>query len=182
LRERIAAAIHAEPQTVGAPPVEPIALASPAPATEPIRLARWWAQATPWMAAALVLLVLSAGLLVWNVRLREEIARVPVAETIALVPTDAAPGASGQVTYRPDERLLRLDVRDLPPLAPDQVYEVWLIAGDDPPQAAGVFADTSVEHALVIDRDQYDTLAITAEPGPLGTAAPTGEIVATAAL
>ena len=40
----------------------------------------------------------------------------------------------------------------------------------------------SIEHAIIADRSQYQTLAITAEPGPLGTAAPTGEIVATAAL
>jgi hypothetical protein len=74
-----------------------------------------------------------------------------------------------------------LDVRDLPPLEPDQVYEVWLI-GADGPVPAGVFDQPTDQHAIVADRDLYDTLAITAEPGPLGTEAPTGEIVATAPL
>ena len=74
-----------------------------------------------------------------------------------------------------------LDVRDLPPLKPDQVYEVWLI-GANGPKPAGVFDQPTDQHAIVADRSQYDTLAITAEPGPLGTAAPTGEIVATASL
>jgi hypothetical protein len=120
-------------------------------------------------------------LLVWNLRLREQLATAPVTETIALAPTDAAPGAHGEVTYLPQDNLLLLDVRDLPPLKPDQVYEVWLI-GSEGPVPAGTFDQPTDQHAVVADRSQYETLAITAEPGPLGTAAPTGEIVATAPL
>jgi hypothetical protein len=115
--------------------------------------------------------------------LREQIQQTtaPIAETIALAPTDAAPDASGEVTYLPQDKLLMLDVRDLPPLEPDQVYEVWLI-GAEGPVPAGTFDQPTDQHAVVADRDLYDTLAITAEPGPLGTEAPTGEIVATAPL
>ncbi len=71
-----------------------------------------------------------------------------------------------------------------PPLSagPGQVYEVWLIGEDGVPAPSGVFDQPTDQHAVVADRDQYDTLAITAEPGPLGTDAPTGEIVATASL
>ena len=105
-----------------------------------------------------------------------------MAETIALAPTDAAPNASGQVSLLPDDRLLILDVRDLPPLKSGQVYEVWLIGEDGVPAPAGVFDHPTDQHAVVADRDRYDTLAITAEPGPLGTEAPTGEIMATASL
>jgi anti-sigma-K factor RskA len=137
---------------------------------------------TPWAAAAAILLLLSAGLLVWNLRLREQIATAPVAETIALAPTDLAPDARGEVTYLPQDDLFMLEVRDLPPLEPDQVYEVWLIGEDGVPAPAGVFDQPTDQHAIVADRDRYDTLAITAEPGPLGTEAPTGEIVATASL
>jgi hypothetical protein len=127
------------------------------------------------------LLLLSAGLLVWNLRLREQIATAPVAETIALAPTDLAPEASGEVTFIPEDDLFILDVRDLPPLQPDQVYEVWLI-GEEGPVPAGVFDQPTDQHAVVADRDQYDTLAITTEPGPLGTTTATGEVVATASL
>jgi anti-sigma-K factor RskA len=134
------------------------------------------------MAAAGILLLLSAGLLVWNLRLREQIVGTSVAETIALEPTDVAPNASGTVTYLANEELFIVDVRDLPPLAPGQVYEVWLIGEDGVPAPSGVFDQPTDQHAVVADRDQYDTLAITAEPGPLGTDAPTGEIVATASL
>ncbi len=191
LRERIAAAVMAEP--AASPPPSAVA---PAPTAlesgptiksvtriaEPIRKpTSFWSQATPWAAAAAILLLLSAGLLVWNLRLREQIATAPVAETIALAPTDAAPQARGEVTYLPQDDLFILDVRDLPPLEPDQVYEVWLI-GAEGPVPAGVFDQPTDQHAIVADRDLYDTLAITAEPGPLGTTTATGEIVATASI
>lgn len=194
LRDRIATAIVAEaaapppapPARSAVPSLAPAPSLSPAPPwPEPIRPpVSFWARATPWAAAAAILLLLSAGLLVWNLRLREQVQLVtaPVAETIALAPTDAAPGAGGEVTYLPQDALFILDVRDLPPLAPDQVYEVWLIGEDGVPAPVGVFDQPTDQHAIVADRAQYDTLAITAEPGPLGTAAPTGEIVATASL
>jgi anti-sigma-K factor RskA len=194
LRDRIAAAIVAEaaapipapPALSAVPSLERVPSIAPAPlAPEPVRKpVSFWSRATPWAAAAAILLLLSAGLLVWNLRLREQIqqATAPVAETIALAPTDAAPEAHGEVTYLPQDDLFILDVRDLPPLEPDQVYEVWLIGEDGVPAPAGVFDQPTDQHAIVADRAQYDTLAITAEPGPLGTVAPTGEIVATAPL
>jgi anti-sigma-K factor RskA len=189
LRDRIATAIAAEaasplPAPSASPAPEPMPAIAPAPpATEPIRKpASFWSRATPWAAAAAILLLLSAGLLVWNLRLREQIATAPVAETIALAPTDVAPDARGEVTYLPQDDLFMLEVRDLPPLEPDQVYEVWLIGEDGVPAPAGVFDQPTDQHAIVADRDRYETLAITAEPGPLGTEAPTGEIVATASL
>lgn len=183
LRDRLSAAVLAD--AAAAPPSAPLAPAvqpAPTPRPEPIRRPdSFWSRATPWAAAAAALLLITAGLLFWNLQLRNQIAATPVAETVALAPTDAAPGASGEVRYLPDEQLFFVDVRDLPPLAEGQVYEVWLI-GADGPVPAGVFDRSTDQHAIVADRTQYDTLAITAEPGPLGTEAPTGEIVATAPL
>ncbi len=191
LRDRISAAVLAESATSGTPPAPmpptPVAPVIPISAprrelSEPIRPAKWWSKATPWAAAAAILLLVSAGLLVWNLRLQDQIVTAPASETIALAPTDAAPNASGEVTYLPDDNLLLLDVRQLPALEPGQVYEVWLIGEDGVPAPAGVFGQETARHAIVADRGQFDTLAITAEPGPLGTEAPTGEIVATAPL
>ena len=177
LRDRIAAAVMAEAAS------SPLAPAARERLSELIRKpASFWSRATPWAAAAAILLLLSTGLLVWNLQLREQVVDAPVSETIALAPTDAAPGASGEVTYIADDDLFLVDVRDLPPLHPDQVYEVWLIGEDGVPAPAGAFDQPTDQHAIVADRAQYDTLAITAEPGPLGTEAPTGEIVATASL
>jgi anti-sigma-K factor RskA len=189
LRGRIAAAAHADGRGGRPAPSQRIAPLPPPPTPhaettrppEPIRpTTTWWSRATPWAAAAAILLLLTAGLLVWNLRLREELSTA-TPQTVALVPTDAAPGASGEVRYQPDSQLFLLDVKNLPPLQSGQVYEVWLI-NDQGPKPAGVFDQSTAEHALIADRSQYQTIAITAEPGPLGTAAPTGEIVATATL
>lgn len=194
LRGRISAAILADASTPQIPPA-PIPFPPPAPRTapsppavperlaaEPIRPEKWWSRATPWIAAAAILLLVSGGLLAWNLRLQNQIATVPAPEIIALAPGETAPDASGEVTYFPNDSLLVLDVRDLPALGPGQVYEVWLLGESGAPVPAGVFDQESDRHAIVVDRSQFTTLAITAEPGPLGTEAPTGEIVATAAL
>ena len=162
-------------------PVPAIAPAPPVP--EPIRKpASFWSRATPWAAAAAILLLLSAGLLVWNLRLHEQIATAPVAETIALAPTDAAPGCPRRGHLSPAGRSLH----------PRRARSAAAGTGSGlrgladrrgwRPVPAGVFDQPTDQHAIVADRDQYDTLAITAEPGPLGTEAPTGEIVATASL
>ena len=136
---------------------------------------------TPWAAAAVVLLAVSLGLLGWNLRLQQDLGRREAVETFALRPSAAAPGASGQLTYLEDRRVLILAVRDLPPLAPGQVYEVWLIR-DGAPAPAGVFAASTAEHAVVADPGRYEALAITVEPGPLGSPGPTTAPVAQASL
>ncbi len=183
LRGRIAEAVREDAAIVPpAPPIVPYRAPAQAPPTPIRRTAPVWSLATPWAAAAAALLLIAAGLLFWNMQLRDQLTATPLAEVIALAPTDAAPDASGEVRYLPGERLLYLDVRDLPPLPEGHVYEVWLIGGDEPPVPAGTFDQSTDQHAIVADRDRFDTLAITAEPGPLGTEAPTGEIVATAAL
>lgn len=182
LRDRISAAVLAEtPEAPPVPPAAPLPTVAPV-APEPIRPPdSFWSRATPWAAAAAALLLLSAGLLFWNLQLRDQLSGQTPPQVIALAPTDAAPGASGEVRYIPDERLFFVDVRDLPPLPEGKVYEVWLI-GEGGPVPAGTFDQSTDQHAIVADRAQYQTLAITAEPGPLGTESPTGEIVATAAL
>ena len=43
------------------------------------------------------------------------------------------------------------------------------------PVPAGVFDNATAQHAIAADRSQFNTLAITMEPGPMGTAAPTSE-------
>jgi anti-sigma-K factor RskA len=189
LRDRIAVAVMAEPASL--PPAAPAALRSTPTITPVVRVselirkpASFWSRVTPWAAAAAILLVLSIGLLIRTLQLQDQLRQtaVPVAETIALASTDAAPDVSGEVIYLPEDDLFLVDVRDLPSLEPHQVYEVWLIGEDGVPVPAGVFDQPTDRHAVIADRDQYETLAITVEPGPLGTEAPTGEIVATAAL
>jgi anti-sigma-K factor RskA len=184
LRERISAAVLAEAGPAAPPPTPKAAPPAPPapPAPVPIRrTAPVWSLSTPWAAAAAALLLVAVGLLLWNMQLREQLASTPTPQVVALAGTDAAPNARGEVRYLPDERLFYIDVRDLPPLAEGHVYEVWLI-GDQGTVPAGVFDQSTAQHAVVADRSQFTTLAITVEPGPIGTDAPTGEIVATATL
>lgn len=191
LRGRIAEAIlEGTPRT---PPVSasahpwpdgPLPAPTPAfpPAPTPIRPAPFWQRATPWAAAAAALLLLTLGLLFWNLQLQSEIASVPAPDIVALEPDpNLAPGASGEVHYSPQQQLFLVDVRDLPALPEGYVYEVWLI-NDEGASPAGVFDQSTDQHAIVADRSQYNLLAITVEPGPLGTESATGEIVATAPL
>ena len=189
LRDRISAAALADSPIQFAPvafpatppPTQFIGLpAAPANVVRPKPV--FWQRASVWATAAAALLVISLGLLYWNMQLRNETtATIPV-ETVALAPTNMAPGASGAVHYMPQQGVIMLDVKDLPPLPEGFVYEVWLI-GDSGPVAAGVFDDSTAQHAIAADRSQYTTLAVTMEPGPMGTEAPTtDDVYATASL
>lgn len=126
----------------------------------------------PWAVAAALALLVSLGMLAWNIRLRDELDRQPAVETIALQPAAAAGGATGELTYLPDRQVLILRMRDLPTLAPDQVYEVWLL-GDAAPRPVGVLAQADAAFAVAADIAHYEALALTVEPGPLGGTAPT---------
>ena len=187
LRDRISAAALAEmpapPPALAAPvakspgqavPPQPANIIRPEPA--------FWQRASVWATAAAALLLISIGLLYWNLQIRNEIATTPQVQTVALAPTDMAPNVAGEVKYMPQEGVVLLDVRDLPPLPDGYVYEVWLI-GEGGAVAAGVFDDSTAQHAIAADRSQFDTVAVTREPGPMGTEAPTtGEIYASASL
>lgn len=185
LRDRIAAAALADAPTRPAPLASPQAAPGRSESGNPANIVRpepaFWQRAAVWATAAAALLLISLGLLYWNMQLRSEISTTPQVETLALASTAMAPQATGEVHYMPQQGVLMLDVKDLPPLPEGYVYEVWLI-GEGNPVPAGVFADASAQHAVAADRSQFTTLAITREPGPMGTAAPTGEIYATASL
>ncbi len=192
LRGRIAEAILEEsrlaPPTPAMPPQQPRAPLPipppPLPVPTPIRpevTAPFWQRPAPWAAAAAALLIVTLGLLFWNLQLQSQVASVPTPEVIALATTDAAPGASGEVLYTPQDQLLMLNVSDLPPLPEGHVYEVWLI-GEGAPVPAGTFNQSTARHAIVAEPGAFQTLAITIEPGPLGTEAPTSDPIATASL
>lgn len=205
LRARIESSVRADLASRGAPdapasppapaslprPAPPPAALRPAPAEPPLPTAVPtplhrpapvpFRSAVPLAAAAALLLAVALGLLAWNLQLRQEIEQA-APTTIALVPADTAVAASGQVEVLPEDNLLLLDVRDLPPLAPGEVYQVWLLGPDGTPTPAGVFAGTPARHAIAADPAAWSALAITNEPGPLGSPGPTGRIVATAPL
>lgn len=174
LRERFLGAVAAEAQAAPRQEREP---ARPAPA--PLFARRQWARA--YAAAAIVLLTLSLGLLGWNVNLQRQVrdarlerdAARATLQTWQLASTTSQP-ASGRVLYLPEHQQAILIVNGLPPLQPGQVYQVWLIQNGQP-QGAGVLQVASGETAMRADLTRYQTVAITIEPGPSGSPAPTSQ-------
>lgn len=174
LRDRVATAVAAEPRPGPAASrdlAEPVSLA----AVRDRRQSLWWA-----LAAAALLLV-SLGLGGWNLKLQREMAAMKP-RTVALAATDAGQGARGAVMVMPQEQVVLLDVSDLPPLPANMVYEVWMIHPDGTPVPGGVFTGQEARHAMAADPSNVATVAITAEPGPAGLPAPTGQIMAAASL
>ena len=179
LRDRIQAAVLrdladadrpvAAPRPLPAPRREEERAGVPAPLPGP-RFGRRFV--TPWAAAAL-LLAFSLGMLTWNVRLHQALGQQEVVETIALQPAEAAAGAAARLTYLEDRRVMIVSVRNLPPLSPGQVYQLWLLR-DDAPVPAGIFAQPTAECAVAADPAEYQAVAITVEPGPWGSPSPSG--------
>lgn len=133
-----------------------------------------------WAIAAAILLVVSVAAVAWGIQQTRQTG--PPMRMIALEMTDAAAGASGELAYVEQPPMMMLMVEDMPPLPPDQVYEVWLIPHAGDPVPAGFFASTSVHHALAGGPDEYQAVEITMEPGPMGTMSPTSPPLITANL
>ena len=163
LRERLLAAVAAD--------------SAPAPtAPEPIALAeRRWPRV--YAVAAVILLVLSLGLLGWNLNLQRQMRQTQADLNAArnelavykLNPTSGQQ-ATGEVLYLRDRQQAVLVVNNLPPLQPGQVYQIWLIDNGQP-TGAGVFITPTTGISGNLAR--YQTIAVTIEPGPTGSAAPT---------
>lgn len=188
LRGRLEAAVLADVAAAPGPewaPRHPAATPALAPPTRPmapptpISTARRPFSINAWAIAAAVLLVVSAAAVAWGiVQTRQgEPTRV-----IAFEMTDAAGGAEGELAYIEQSDVMLLSVDDLPPLPPDQVYEFWLVTLDGTITPAGVFGDTSIRHAFAGSPEDYQAVAITVEPGPLGTLVATTEPLAVVSL
>ena len=138
--------------------------------------------------AAVLLLALSLGLLAWNltiqgdlrqVRSERDQAQTALAETRFQLAATAGQTASGEIVYLAGRQQAFIVVNGLPALAPGQVYQLWLIQ-EGKPQPSTVFltATTAVQANL----SQFQVAAITIEPGPLGSVAPTTTPIVTGTL
>jgi hypothetical protein len=88
-----------------------------------------------------------------------------------------------RLVYLPDEGIVRFTGPELPPPPDDQVYQVWLIAGDDePPTPVGVIDPVTGDFATAADTERFGVFAVTIEPGPLGSSSPTTDPVIVAEL
>ena len=140
--------------------------------------------------AAVLLLALGLGLLGWNLNLQREVRQARVERDQArqelattrwqLNAAQAGQGITGEVIYLKDQQRAVISVQGLPQLQPGQVYQIWLIKDGGAPQPETVFLTTNT--AVQANFTQYQTLAITIEPGPRGSVAPTSPILVVGSL
>ena len=151
------------------------------------------------LAAAAILLV---ALLGWNIILSRDLSQTRAnlaaaqlhrsglvmsgaARSIPLVPV-ASSNASGMLYISSDASYGLLAVEKLPPAKPGMVYQIWLIQGSAPAPLTVFYTSISGRMMVMLDAPEpltsYQSLAITQEPGPSGSVAPTGPMVADAPL
>jgi anti-sigma-K factor RskA len=175
LRDPIMAVVKAEAGE--APRVVPIA---PARTVPPAR--RGWIAALAAAAALIVVLgamavSLSQRLAAVNARLtaQEQVLALlasPTASTASLV---GSVQANVRFVYAPDRRQGALVVSDLGDPGQEFVYQLWLIAGQEP-ESAGVFRPVPGRPIVVpvaADFSRYQAVAISVERGPAGAPRPT---------
>jgi anti-sigma factor RsiW len=107
-----------------------------------------------WAALAAVALVAAIGLGAWSVQLRDQVAGLeayrtgvvavldaaakPGAQVVVLAAPNGAPGPTGLAAVVADGRVA-IVMRNLAPTTGSQVYEAWIIGGDQVPVAIGGF-------------------------------------------
>ncbi len=139
-------------------------------------------EATIWAAAAVLLLVFSAAMVFWNLSLRQDLNdQAQPTKSVAVQFAKPENGARASLVYLPDTQVMLLNVLDMPQLPDGQVYQVWLINAKGP-VPVGVFRAGDSQVAIAANPTAYQTLAVTIEPGPLGSAEPTGAKVILAPL
>lgn len=185
LRERVLAQAAAE------------AGVAPAADRPALRHLSRWARAALAAAAALVLILAGAVAMLlydqWQIRQELDALRAEQREIASILtrsawwaPVTAEAGQGQPVVgrlYLQEGEAGVLVIDGLAPLAPGQVYQVWLIRADNTRVSAGVFTvDTSQRATLVLHApgtwSAYQGMGITVEPGPAGSPGPTGPRVA----
>lgn len=164
LRGRILAA-------AGAPDASPKII--PARRITPRERMQWRPAAAA--AAALIAFALGAGLGLGIGRTTAPAPAAGVAQ-FAMTGTGDMAGAHGSVFELKAEDLTFVQFSGLPQIAPDRVYELWLIPAAGQPVPGAVFApDLRGAKVVVLGHDLagYKALAVTEEAAPNGVRAPT---------
>jgi anti-sigma-K factor RskA len=142
----------------------------------------WWHTWTNQLVAvaAVLLLLLLGGMIVWNISLQQRIARTPTFISYVVKGTATNPDASGQLLYIPSKNISILTVQGLPETQGNQVYQGWLLHGTQP-ISIGVLNvhDGVASGSFQGNVHGYDATAVSLEPGPGASKnAPRGQIVA----
>jgi anti-sigma-K factor RskA len=139
-----------------------------------------------WGLAAAALLALLALSLGFNLALWRRVTRLEAASAslpgqfAVLAPTEAAAGARGLLLFASEENEATLVVEDLPVLASDWQYQLWLIR-DGERTSGGVFSVTSRGYGCLLilsplPLGTFQALGVTVEPAG-GSPGPTGQRV-----
>lgn len=151
----------------------------------------WWQRWTEFMqrttpvwglASLFLILMLAVGnLLLWQrINQAETPTQAQAMRTVTLAGTQAAPGATGLIIISLDGRHGTLVVDDLPPLDPEQQYQLWLVQ-DGQRTSGAVFSVSRDGYGSVwVSSPQplssYSAFGITIEPAG-GSPGPTGDKV-----
>jgi anti-sigma-K factor RskA len=189
-RQRLLEAIAKEPRGVGAGAVQG-------------RGFQWWT-ALGWAAAAAMLLVViqlrqanrglrdavaSLGSMVGQQTIELENARRVAdtltgkdVQTVTLVAAKTPPQPQGKAFYLRSKSGLVFIANNLPPLAAEKIYELWLIPNEGKPIAAGVFKPDAHGSATVVNPAlpagvEAKTFVVTLEPESGSHEAPRGSAV-----
>ena len=180
--ERLKARILAAAAATARTPVQPLTRARILAFPKRPALAAWtWPRlpATLPSAAAAALTLAVLGLGAWNLHLVDQLGRQSASRQVA----SATMSGRGQLTgtqatlvdFR-EQSVALVTFTRLPAPPPGKVYELWLIPASGAPEAVTVFQpDADGSKTLVLNRDlrRYKVMAVTAEDGPAGVAAPT---------
>ena len=168
LRERVLAAA-ASPSTTAGMPVARVRRAPGRRASIPARIPLY-------AAAAIAVIALLAGLLFGQAfRIASTPSQPQVSRFQLTGHQDMAGAQAGVIDLRTDGLAL-VDFRRLPQPGAGRVYEVWLIRNGQSPEPVAVFVpDASGARVVLVDRSLggYSVMAVTNEPGPDGSPAPT---------
>jgi anti-sigma-K factor RskA len=150
-------------------PLDFTAVAEP---SEPRRLPTW--RNSLLAVAAALLIALSGGIAIDRLFLQnDDDSTNEMTIAFSLTPSTPMPDVSAQLTYDPDSQMFRLQTENMPSAPADHVYQVWLIDQAGVPQPKGVMDEPTF--VVAADMHNYQAFAITVEPGPIGSDAPSTE-------
>jgi anti-sigma-K factor RskA len=155
--------------------------------------ARWRWSTLLLAIAAVLMLLLFGGMIAWNVSLHQQNTSLErqvtalqhrVVLTYAIRGIASGQGASGKATYLPEQNITLLVIQGLPQLQGTQVYQGWLIHGNQPRSMGLLSMENGVASVTYPGTIAgYEVAAVSREPGPLASKdAPAGPIVATGEL
>jgi anti-sigma-K factor RskA len=144
------------------------------------RVKRWQ---TAVLAAAAALVIglgaLGVGLALRPAATPSVAEQVFAAPDVRAVTSDVATGGTATVVFSREKNAAVLVMNNVPPPAPDTVYQMWLLR-DGGPESAGIMEANAVAPSttrVLPDIGQSSAVAFTVEP-PGGSPQPTGQIFA----